>query len=157
MGIPIRGISVAHLGPPRSAGALSCRNALADAGFRTERRLSIVSVRISLLLCGLLTVATASNAAHAAGEATSGGGFPYKGADTTLANGLKVVVIPYESPGTVAYYLVVRTGSRDEVEAGHSGFAHFFEHMMFRRGTQKKNTPAGRNNAPTTQQRAAAP
>jgi zinc protease len=31
---------------------------------------------------------------------------------------------------------VVRTGSRDEVEAGHTGFAHFFEHMMFR-GTEK--------------------
>jgi len=46
------------------------------------------------------------------------------------------VVIPYDSPGTVAYYTVVRTGSRDEVEAGHSGFAHFFEHMMFR-GTDK--------------------
>jgi zinc protease len=25
----------------------------------------------------------------------------------------------------------MRTGSRDEVEPGHSGFAHFFEHMMF--------------------------
>jgi zinc protease len=31
---------------------------------------------------------------------------------------------------------MVRTGSRDEVEAGKSGFAHFFEHMMFR-GTEK--------------------
>jgi zinc protease len=30
----------------------------------------------------------------------------------------------------------VRTGSRDEVEPGRSGFAHFFEHMMFR-GTEK--------------------
>jgi zinc protease len=36
----------------------------------------------------------------------------------------------------VAYYIVIRTGSRDEVEAGHSGFAHFFEHMMFR-GTER--------------------
>jgi zinc protease len=31
---------------------------------------------------------------------------------------------------------MVRTGSRDEVEEGKSGFAHFFEHMMFR-GTEK--------------------
>jgi zinc protease len=36
----------------------------------------------------------------------------------------------------VSFYIVVRTGSRDEVEPGHSGFAHFFEHMMFR-GTEK--------------------
>jgi zinc protease len=34
----------------------------------------------------------------------------------------------------------VRTGSRDEVEPGHTGFAHFFEHMMFR-GTKKNPGP----------------
>jgi len=62
--------------------------------------------------------------------------FPYRVHQTTLDNGLKVVVVPYDSPGTVAYYVVVRTGSRDEVEPGHSGFAHFFEHMMFR-GTER--------------------
>jgi zinc protease len=65
--------------------------------------------------------------------------FPYKVHQTILDNGLKVVVIPYDSPGTVAYYVVVRTGSRDEVEPGHSGFAHFFEHMMFR-GTERYST-----------------
>ncbi|MFQ5525785.1 MAG: M16 family metallopeptidase [Thermoanaerobaculia bacterium] len=62
--------------------------------------------------------------------------FPYKISEKVLSNGLQVVVVPYESPGTVSYMTVVRTGSRDEVEPGHSGFAHFFEHMMFR-GTDK--------------------
>ena len=62
--------------------------------------------------------------------------FPYKYQIETLPNGLKVIMIPMESPGLVAYYSVVRTGSRDEVEPGKSGFAHFFEHMMFR-GTKK--------------------
>ncbi|MDI6766919.1 MAG: pitrilysin family protein [Bacteroidota bacterium] len=62
--------------------------------------------------------------------------FPYKYIKETLPNGLTVVMIPMESPGLVAYYSVVRTGSRDEVEPGKSGFAHFFEHMMFR-GTKK--------------------
>ena len=62
--------------------------------------------------------------------------FPYPVHEQTLDNGLKVVVIPYPSPGVVAYFTVVRTGSRQEVEAGHSGFAHFFEHMMFR-GTER--------------------
>src|SRR6185436_18046919 len=33
-------------------------------------------------------------------------------------------------------YIVVQTGSRNEVEPGKSGFAHLFEHMMFR-GTEK--------------------
>ena len=67
--------------------------------------------------------------------------FPYTVHQTTLDNGFKVVVVPYDSPGTLAYLLVVRTGSRDEVEDGHSGFAHFFEHMMFR-GTERYSTDA---------------
>src|SRR6185503_2117738 len=38
--------------------------------------------------------------------------------------------------GLASVRTAVRTGARDEYEAGHSGFAHFFEHMMFR-GTVK--------------------
>lgn len=64
--------------------------------------------------------------------------FPYEYKQEVLPNGLKVIMIPMDSPGLVAYYSIVRTGSRDEVEKGKSGFAHFFEHMMFR-GT--KNYP----------------
>jgi zinc protease len=62
--------------------------------------------------------------------------FPYRAIKHTLPNGLTALLIPMESPGLVAYYSIVRTGSRDEVEPGKSGFAHFFEHMMFR-GTPK--------------------
>src|SRR5687767_11110631 len=62
--------------------------------------------------------------------------FPYPYTKHTLDNGLTAILIPMESPGLVAYYSIVRTGSRDEVEEGKSGFAHFFEHMMFR-GTKK--------------------
>jgi len=62
--------------------------------------------------------------------------FPYTIYQETLDNGLKIVSIPFESPGIVAYWTVVRAGSRNEVEPGKSGFAHFFEHMMFR-GTEK--------------------
>jgi len=66
--------------------------------------------------------------------------FPYTYHQTVLENGLTVILIPMESPGIVAYYSVVRTGSRDEYEPGHSGFAHFFEHMMFR-GTKSYPGP----------------
>ncbi len=69
-------------------------------------------------------------------ESGQGKIFPYTINQVTLDNGLKIVSIPFESPGIVAYYTVVRTGSRNEVEPGKSGFAHFFEHMMFR-GTEK--------------------
>ena len=59
----------------------------------------------------------------------------------TLPNGLKVAFVPWPSPGIVSYNTVVRVGSRDEVEAGHSGFAHLFEHMMFR-GTPRYSEEA---------------
>jgi zinc protease len=61
---------------------------------------------------------------------------PYPILQKKLGNGLNVVTVPYPSPGLAAFYIVVRAGSRDEIEAGHTGFAHFFEHMMFR-GTDK--------------------
>lgn len=57
--------------------------------------------------------------------------FPFPFELRTLPNGLRAYVVHYDSPGLVAYYSVVRTGSRNEVEPGKSGFAHFFEHMMF--------------------------
>jgi predicted Zn-dependent peptidase len=39
---------------------------------------------------------------------------------------------PTESPNLVSVYIVAQTGSRNEVEPGKTGFAHLFEHMMFR-------------------------
>ena len=58
--------------------------------------------------------------------------FAYPIQKTVLDNGLTVLSVPFDSPGIIAYYTIVRTGSRNEVEKGLSGFAHFFEHMMFR-------------------------
>jgi zinc protease len=49
-----------------------------------------------------------------------------------LPNGLKVIVVPTGFPNIVSLQIPVQTGSRNEVEPGKSGFAHFFEHMMFR-------------------------
>jgi len=58
--------------------------------------------------------------------------FPYPIYQQKLNNGLNVVTVPFDSPGLAAFYIVVRVGSRNEVEPGVTGFAHFFEHMMFR-------------------------
>lgn len=66
------------------------------------------------------------------GSATHAQVLPHRPVTDRLPNGLTVVTVPFDSPGIVAYYTLVRTGSRDEVEPGHSGFAHLFEHMMFR-------------------------
>ena len=49
-----------------------------------------------------------------------------------LPNGLKVIVVKTDFPDIVSLQIPVQTGSRNEVEAGKTGFAHFFEHMMFR-------------------------
>jgi zinc protease len=69
-------------------------------------------------------------------QAQSAAVFPTPPRVERLPNGLTVVSVPWDSPGIVAYYTLVRVGSRDEVEPGHSGFAHLFEHMMFR-GTER--------------------
>jgi zinc protease len=62
--------------------------------------------------------------------------FPYPHEELTLDNGLRAILIPMRNSSLVSYVTFVHTGSRDEVEPGKSGFAHFFEHMMFR-GTEK--------------------
>lgn len=61
---------------------------------------------------------------------------PYPIQQKKMDNGLNVVVVEYPSPGLASFQIVVRVGARDEVEKGKTGFAHFFEHMMFR-GTEK--------------------
>src|SRR5437763_1418247 len=65
----------------------------------------------------------------------SGGGsrlFTYQYTIDDLPNGLRLVTIPTDYPNLVALYVVVSAGSRNEIEAGRSGYAHFFEHIMFR-------------------------
>jgi zinc protease len=101
-------------------------------------------VRTHFLTVTILALTAAARPASSAPEkgtalAQSQSAFPSPVVEKTLANGLRVYVVPYDSPGLVAYYSVVRTGSRNEVEPGRSGFAHFFEHMMFR-GTDRYPT-----------------
>jgi zinc protease len=62
--------------------------------------------------------------------------FPYSYSQEDLPNGLRLVSVPTDFPNIVATYIVVQTGSRNEVEEGHTGFAHLFEHIMFK-GTEE--------------------
>src|SRR5512141_2553928 len=62
--------------------------------------------------------------------------FPLAYDQYDFPNGLRLVTVPTDYPNVVALYIVVQTGSRNEVEPGKTGFAHLFEHMMFR-GTEK--------------------
>src|SRR3989440_6820161 len=58
--------------------------------------------------------------------------FAYDYTIDELPNGLRVVTVPTDYPNLVALYIVVQTGSRNEPEKGKSGYAHLFEHLMFR-------------------------
>ena len=49
----------------------------------------------------------------------------------TLANGMQVVVIPDHRAPVVTQMIWYKVGAMDD-PPGHSGLAHFFEHMMFR-------------------------
>jgi zinc protease len=60
---------------------------------------------------------------------------PFTPQTERLPNGLTLVMVPFPSPGLIAYNTVFRVGSRDETEKGVTGFAHFFEHISFR-GTE---------------------
>src|SRR6202011_5850982 len=62
--------------------------------------------------------------------------FPYSYSQEDLPNGLRLVTVPTDYPNIVAVFIVVQTGSRNEVEPGHTGFAHLFEHLMLK-GTEK--------------------
>lgn len=57
---------------------------------------------------------------------------PYPYTQEDLSNGLRLVTMPTDFPEIVAVYIVVGAGARNEVEPGHTGFAHLFEHLMFK-------------------------
>ncbi len=86
-----------------------------------------------ILVCSLLFASLCSYSQDKMSEKKI---LPYPIFQKKLDNGLNVVTIPFESPGIASFFILVRVGSREEVEPGKTGFAHFFEHMMFR-GTEK--------------------
>lgn len=89
-----------------------------------------------LRLTAMLVFGSAALAATASAQKPQKAFFPYPLRVEKLKNGLVVVRVPFRSPGLVAYRTVVRVGSRNEVEPLHTGFAHFFEHVMFK-GTKR--------------------
>src|SRR5581483_11582582 len=89
---------------------------------------------MEVMFLRLFLAACCSLAAFEAGTAPKV--FPYAYSQEDLPNGLRLVTVPTDYPNIVAVYIVVHTGSRNEVEPGHTGFAHLFEHVMFK-GTEK--------------------
>lgn len=51
--------------------------------------------------------------------------------ERTLANGLQVIAVPSSASPTVSVHVWYHVGSKDDPQ-GRSGFAHLFEHLMFK-------------------------
>jgi len=113
----------------------------------------------ALLAASLLACASLGAMAPPAAAQTGDDIFPFETRRFELDNGLRAYLIHAGSPGMLAYGSIVRTGARDEVEQGVTGFAHFFEHMMFRGTAKYPNYDAitesfgGNRNANTSQDR----
>ncbi len=116
---------------------------------------------LSIVASSLLLIATSAVTGADSAPDRNEKILPYPIFQHRLDNGLNVVTVPFDSPGLAAFHIITRVGARNEVEPGVTGFAHFFEHMMFR-GTEKyskeeyaaalKSTGAAAN-ANTTQDR----
>lgn len=80
--------------------------------------------------------------------------------ERTLANNLKVITLPDKSSPTVTVQVWYNVGSKDDPN-GKSGFAHLFEHLMFKSSKNLKNEQfdrltedvGGFNNATTSDDR----
>jgi zinc protease len=91
-------------------------------------------MRFLILAAAVFALPLLGMAQQARSSSSTGGTklFTYPYTIDDLPNGLRLVTVPTDYPNLVSLYVVVAAGSRNEVEAGKSGFAHFFEHMMFR-------------------------
>src|ERR1017187_8141681 len=92
-------------------------------------RFQVVALILLPLMAAAATPATKTGSASAAKASDV---LPLRPVEKTLPNGLRVIVVSTSFPNIVSLQIPVQTGSRNEVEPGQSGFAPFFEHMMFR-------------------------
>jgi zinc protease len=88
-------------------------------------------LEVSVLAAASLALALAAAPAATSTPPTPRA-FPYPVHRRVLDNGLQVLFVKHDTPGLVAYFTFFRVGSRDEVQPGRTGFAHFFEHLTFR-------------------------
>src|SRR4029453_12083420 len=82
---------------------------------------------IAVMLASALFAQSASNR-QSPGAAV----LPFQATETTLPNDLRVIVVPTGFLNLVKDEIRVQAGLLNEVEPGKSGFALFFEHLMFR-------------------------
>jgi zinc protease len=89
----------------------------------------------ALAACTQTPLATVAVDAPRTATVTAASGGPVDPVQTTLPNGLTVIVKPDRRAPTAVHMLWVRVGAMDEVD-GASGIAHLLEHMLFK-GTKQ--------------------
>src|SRR5438093_6721242 len=97
---------------------------------KVQRKLVSMNLYFLACLCVFVSLWFLPLVTH--GQQNQNSLFPYKYTIDDLVNGLRLITVPTDYPNMVALYIVVQTGSRNEVEPGKSGYAHLFEHLMFR-------------------------
>jgi zinc protease len=91
-----------------------------------------ISFSLALLILALVAAGPIGQSqlrpAQAAAQPADTIAVPFK--EYTLANGLRIILSEDQHAPTYSICVTYNVGSRDE-KAGHTGFAHLFEHMMF--------------------------
>ena len=89
-----------------------------------------LSLRQAAALAVALSIGTAVDRAAAATAAVLRPA-PIAFTERTLANGLRVIAVPSSASPTVSVQVWYHVGAKDD-PPGRSGFAHLFEHLMFK-------------------------
>ncbi len=97
------------------------------------KRLCLYALASTLLFNSFQVSAQTDKKRSSVSETTAGGISSY-----TLANGFKIILIPFPTASNVRVELLVKTGSKLE-GYGETGMAHLLEHMLFKGAGNRKN------------------
>ena len=121
---------------PHVSGVRTCRStSLRTFGFSLREQIrvgwsqSVKSVFAAALFCFAASPALLGAEGPVPSKAISVPPLPFK--HMTLPNGLQVYTVEDHKSPTVAVQVWYHVGSKDDPN-GRSGFAHLFEHMMFK-------------------------
>lgn len=95
---------------------------------------SFLFIRLVALCCavaGSVALPAAAADAAAPGEVRAGGYSSH-----VLANGFKIILVPFPTAASTRIELLVKVGSKHE-GAGETGMAHLLEHMLFKSAGQR--------------------
>ncbi|NQZ87577.1 MAG: insulinase family protein [Colwellia sp.] len=93
---------------------------------------AVIAASLTLSACMATSTDSRNNLSSQSAENSANKVFSQKYLFKELTNGLRVLVVKTDYPDLVSIQIPVSVGARDENEVGKTGFAHFFEHMMFK-------------------------